>query len=194
MLLAPIAFTPLPALAHPPGGGGGGGGGGRGGFRGGVGVGIGIGRPGFYGGGYYNGYYNDGYAQPYVVQSPIIDNPAPAGSGLPIKIVNPAANKTTLSYTLDGNPYTIAPGSGQDLTMDHPWVIEFNRGGNFGQARYGLESGLYTFTSTDHGWELFQQPLSQSGPAMAPSNPLPSSNVPANPLPSPTPPAPSAGR
>jgi len=179
VLLALFVVSPIPAVAmHPPGGGGGGGG--RG-----FGVGIGIGRP-----GYYGGYYGGAYAQPYVVQSPIIDNPAPAGTGLPVKILNPASNTATLSYTLDGQPHTIAPGSSQDLVMDHPWVIEFSRGGNFGQARYGLESGLYTFTSTDHGWELFQTPLPQPGPMMAPTNPLPSNNLPANPIPNP----PSPGR
>jgi len=131
----------------------------------------------------YNGYYYSGDygtpAQAYTVQSPIQPNPQPAA---PIKIVNPASNKATLNYTLDGHPYSIPPGSSQDLVLDHPWVIDFNRGGNFGEGRYSLESAQYTFTPTDRGWELFQSPLAQSGPTM-PGPTASSSNLPSNPLP-----------
>lgn len=188
--------------AHPGGGGGGGGWGGSGhsgGWGGGGWGGHGWGG-GYYGGGWagpgYNGYYyqpdygtystyqpdNSNPAQAYTVQSPIQPNPQPAGSGAPIKIVNPASNSATLSYTLDGRPYSIPPGSSQDLVLDHPWVIEFNRGGSFGTGQYSLESAVYTFTATNHGWELFQSPLGPSGPAM-PATTMPPSGVPANPLP-----------
>jgi hypothetical protein len=94
-------------------------------------------------------------ANAYVVQRPIVPN----FSGSPITISNPATSSVTLSYTLDGNVYTIPPGYSQDLREDRAWVIQFSRGENLDQARYGLQSGLYTFTSTDHGWELFRSEL-----------------------------------
>ena len=114
--------------------------------------------PHYYGYGWYGHPY--GYYQPvvpYVVQRPIIV--APAFSGLPIKITNPATNSATLSYALNGVTYSIPPGHSQDLTVDRSWVISFGRGGNFGTARYGLEAGLYTFASTDHGWESYHGEL-----------------------------------
>ena len=77
-------------------------------------------------------------------------------SGGPITITNPATNKATLSYTLDGNAYTIPPGYSQDLREDRAWVIRFSRGANRDQVQYGLQSGIYTFTSTDRGWELYR--------------------------------------
>ena len=80
-------------------------------------------------------------------------------SGGPITITNPATSKVTVSYTLDGNAYTIPPGYSQDVREDRAWVIQFSRGTNLEQARYGLQSGLYTFTSTDHGWELYRSEL-----------------------------------
>ena len=80
-------------------------------------------------------------------------------SGGPISIINPATSEATFSYTLDGKAYTIPPGYRQNLREDRAWVIEFNRGTNLDQARYGLQSGLYSFTSTDHGWELYRSKL-----------------------------------
>ena len=80
-------------------------------------------------------------------------------SGGPITITNPATSKVTLSYTLDGNAYTIPPGYSQDLREDRAWVIQFTRGTNLDQARYGLPSGRYSFASTDHGWELYRSKL-----------------------------------
>ena len=123
-----------------------------------------YGRPYRYGYGY--GYYRD---TPYVADRPIYENPLP--SGQPIKIMNPAANGVTLSYTLNGTQYTIPPGYSQELVKDRDWAIGFSRGGHFGEAQYGLEPGVYSFSASDHGWELYRGAFTQSGPAMAPSNP-----------------------
>jgi hypothetical protein len=100
-------------------------------------------------------------AEPYVVARPIVPDPVPEAtfSGAPIKITNPATNKETLSYTLNGIAYTILPGYSQDFREDRAWAIQFSRGANLNQAEYGLQSGLYTFTSTDHGWELYRTEL-----------------------------------
>ena len=100
-------------------------------------------------------------ANTYTVQRPIVANPAPEAnfSGGPIRITNSATNKVTLNYTLDGNAYTIAPGYSQELREDRAWVIQFSRGANLDQAQYGLQSGLYSFTSTNHGWELYRSEL-----------------------------------
>ena len=37
------------------------------------------------------------------------------------------------------------------------WSIEFDRGGNFGMARYQLSEGYYFFSLTERGWELFKK-------------------------------------
>ena len=89
------------------------------------------------------------YGNAYVVQRPISEG----FSGGPIKIVNPAENKVTLNYTLDGNAFAIPPGYSQELREDRAWVIEFSRGANSDQTRYGLQSGVYTFSRTDQGLE-----------------------------------------
>jgi hypothetical protein len=111
------------------------------------------------------------YGNSYVVNRPILDN----FSGDPIKIVNPAKNGVTLNYTLNGSLFNIQPGYSQDLQADRAWVIQFSRGENLDQARYGLQPGVYTFARTDRGWELFhselQQTLAPPAPIAAPTNP-----------------------
>ncbi len=119
-------------------------------------------------------YYNNAY----VVNRPVLEN----FSGDPIKIVNPAKNAVTLNYTLDGILFNIQPGYSQDLREDRAWVIQFSRGENLDQARYGLHPGVYTFGRSDHGWELYRSELPQAvappAPITAPTNP---SIAPANP-------------
>ncbi|MGA2033274.1 MAG: hypothetical protein ABSG68_13530 [Thermoguttaceae bacterium] len=98
---------------------------------------------------------NYSYATPYAVARPVEAN----FSGGPITISNPATNTVTLNYTLDGTAYTIPPGYNQDVREDRAWVIQFSRGANLDQAQYGLQSGRYTFTATDQGWELYRSEL-----------------------------------
>jgi hypothetical protein len=113
------------------------------------------------------------YGNAYVVQRPILEG----FSGGPIKIVNPANNGVTLNYTLDGNAFTIPPGYSQELREDRAWVIEFNRGANSDQTRYGLQSGVYTFSRTDHALELYRSEfppaVATRPPKAVPTNPSP---------------------
>lgn len=213
MVLALIAFSATQAVAKDAGGGhggghGGGGGGGHGGYSGHGG----YGDHGGYGGfnrddGRYrwdNGRWwfwgpenqwilYDGEDQlqnddeVYSVQRPIVKN----FSGGPIKIVNPATNKVALSYTLNGNTYTIQPGYSQEIREDRAWVIEFSRGTDLEDAQYSLQSGVYTFTATDQGWELYRSEFPKTvAPKVAPppvnpapATPQPTKTVPPNPSP-----------
>jgi hypothetical protein len=71
-------------------------------------------------------------------------------------IVNPEDSGGSLSYVLAGaHSYTIDPGFTQALDGQPSWLIEFDRGGSFGQARYTIGPGTYTFTATENGWELY---------------------------------------
>lgn len=78
---------------------------------------------------------------------------------------------------LNGGDFTIPAGYSQNLREDRAWVIEFSRGTNLEQAQYGLQAGVYTFTPTEQGWELyrteFPQTLAPQPPMAAPTNPSP---------------------
>lgn len=98
----------------------------------------------------------------YVAPQPVYVAPAPQAvyaSPTPasIRIVNPPTSTVVMSYTLNGQPYKIAPG--QEQTLTQTYVIEFNRGGSAGIARYALSDGVYTFTPAANGaWELYHAP------------------------------------
>jgi len=119
-------------------------------------------------GGGGGGYANDGAsADPFVVTdggavaapSPVLPpNPPPQvpAAAPNVAIVNPQSNGIQLSFTVDGEATNLPVGTRIDLSVAQPRIIEFDRGGTFGPARYSLDGGLYTFTPTDHGWELYR--------------------------------------
>lgn len=111
------------------------------------------------------------------------DDPPPA-----IRIVNPPANRDAVSYTLNGFAFTIRPGEKQDLQGDRRWVIDFDRGGQFGKASYGLYPGVFTFTPSQRGWELYHGPWPtfREGPTpIVPPSPMSSTNTTVEPGPGP---------
>ena len=93
--------------------------------------------------------------RPLVVVSNPAVNPLPAA--VAVTIVNPAESGATLAFRLGGSQYSLAPGSQTDLTLTGAKVIEFDRGGSFGTARFMLYGGVYKFAMTDQGWTLQQQ-------------------------------------
>lgn len=108
--------------------------------------------------------------------------PPREGAGLPIKITSPADAGATLAYSLNQYEYVIQPGESQMLTNDREWIITFDRGGDFGTARYTLFPGSYEFALTEKGWEIYHDadvsklmPKSE-GEKTTPKNPLPSTD------------------
>jgi hypothetical protein len=99
-------------------------------------------QPGAYGTGYW----------PQVTPNP----PVPSGAA-PAVVTNPATNSATLNFQVDGAAYSLAPGETRDFDVSVPHVVQFDRGGGAGMARYSLTSGTYTFTPTAQGWELYHR-------------------------------------
>jgi len=105
---------------------------------------------------------------PTVYYSPLPANPAPAVMVNPvvytapvsrgIAVVNPATSGVTLSFRVDGTAFQLAPGARQELAHSQPRMIEFDRGGAFGSAKYQLIEGIFTFQATDKGWDVYKQP------------------------------------
>lgn len=90
----------------------------------------------------------------------------------PITITNPKESSASLKYSLNNYSYTIAPGESQQLRNDRNWVIAFGSGGSKGNVRYTLSTGVYTFTATNDGWDLFhRKPMAAPAASDAPPPP-----------------------
>ncbi len=72
-------------------------------------------------------------------------------------VVNPPTSRATINYNINGNHYVMEPGMRQKLPGNRKWVIEFDRGQNFGASAYTLSPGTYHFTPSDLGWQLYRQ-------------------------------------
>jgi hypothetical protein len=83
---------------------------------------------------------------PYYVESAV--NPAPLAS---IQLVNPAENRVTLSYRLNGGIVRSLP-AGASVQINRVSIIRFDRGGGAGFARYTLTDGAYRFQATGSGY------------------------------------------
>lgn len=105
---------------------------------------------------YYTPSYNIATNAPPAYQ-PSSYATAPAAIAAQIKISNPASNGLSLKYHLNGQLWEIPAGYEQKL--ERQYVIEFSRGTGFGNAKYQLTSGTYTFQPTERGWELYRRPI-----------------------------------
>ncbi len=126
------------------------------------------------------------YAQPqyfpqpgHVHESTIPSSPTPIADGGEIMLFSPATNLGDVRYTLNGHPYTMAPGTKQKFKNDRTWTVEFESSpGRFSQ--YTLTSSRYKFKPSDTGLGLFQtQDLPESIPQAIPAAPIPDAPAPA---------------
>jgi|GEM_PF-3916474 len=85
---------------------------------------------------------------------PIEDSLATLSGGA---VVNLEEYHSVLRYRLNDRDYELPPGYYQDLGPKDTWVIEFDRGADFGHARYTVSGHKYAFTPTENGWDLFEQ-------------------------------------
>jgi hypothetical protein len=102
-------------------------------------------------------------------------------SGPGVTVRNPAGSKVQLAYLLDDSrEQEISAGETQKLTEKGSYVVSFDRGGDHGTARYTITEGLYEFTMTDHGWELYRQktPAEKQADPKVKANPLPEARQP----------------
>jgi hypothetical protein len=91
----------------------------------------------------------------YVPSNPLPQ--VPTTSGIGVVVSNPESNGASISFIARGRRYTLAPGYQQVVARSGSTEVRFDRGGSFGTARYTLRDGIYQFTVTDGGWNLFRK-------------------------------------
>lgn len=167
------------------------------------GVRVGVGNGPIYGPGYYGpGYYGPGYRPVYVPQpvyvqpqpvyvqpqpvytqpqpvytqpqySTIPAGPTPLADGGEILLFSPSTNTGNIRYTLNGQPYTMPPGTKQRFTNDRTWTIQFESAPGR-TTTYTLSADRYKFTTSETGVGLFQtQDLPEVAQPGLPPAPIP---------------------
>lgn len=102
-----------------------------------------------------------------------------------IRLVCPKDAGGSLTYSLNGNLYTIKPGYSQAFKDDRPWVLQFKRGGDDSEvAQHSLKAGVYTFGVGPQGWELVSSDAVRPTDTTIPPPPLPVAPLPDATLPS----------
>lgn len=92
---------------------------------------------------------------------PTGDVPPPDAGGVVgdsggVVIMNPAETGGPIAYRVDDQDFTTESGYWQEVPVGDGGtvLITFDRGGNFGTARYSLSPGTSTFKLTDRGWDI----------------------------------------
>jgi hypothetical protein len=82
-------------------------------------------------------------------------NSLPAYNGRGISIRNPAETGTPVTFVVDSRREAeLSPGESHSLAEKSSYVVEFDRGGQFGTARHVVNEGSYEFVATEQGWDL----------------------------------------
>ena len=82
--------------------------------------------------------------------------PPPAADTL-ITIQNAAGRSVPVSCIVDSQDVSLRDGEIRTFTGRGSRVVEFDRGGDFGAARYDLTAGDYQFLITAKGWDLVRK-------------------------------------
>jgi len=74
-----------------------------------------------------------------------------------VLLVNPVGSDANVIYFVNGMRYVMEPGMAQKLPVGTRWIVDFDRGGDFGRATYTVKDGTYNFTPSENGWNLYRQ-------------------------------------
>jgi hypothetical protein len=74
-----------------------------------------------------------------------------------LQIWNASGQRIPVAFLVDSQEIEISDGQSHSLRGDKQRVVEFDRGGNYGTARYAITDGQYEFVITGRGWDLVRK-------------------------------------
>lgn len=93
-------------------------------------------------------------ASPNTAAAPRKNTTQPGGR---IAIKNASGKGVPVAFLVDGNDVELDDRRSQLFASTGSRIIEFDRGDEFGSARYELTPGNYQFLITDLGWQLVRE-------------------------------------
>ncbi|MCE9566478.1 MAG: hypothetical protein K8U57_31025 [Planctomycetes bacterium] len=85
-------------------------------------------------------------------------NALPPYSGPGVTLRLPAEYPDPVIVRIDKRDIELKPGTEVTLKEKPVYVVEFDRGGDYGAARHDLTEGLYTMTVGNKGWHVMLAP------------------------------------
>ncbi len=137
-------------------------------------------RPGYY-------YHPSNPNQLYVDPSEAVDSmpakldgpPVAAPARITVKIANAAHDGRSITCTIDGTPFSVAPGYTQTLVAAPGSVIAYETGNRLAIDRSTQAEGSYEFRSVENNWRFDnQEPASSVASGPTQSSPTPGASVP----------------
>jgi hypothetical protein len=113
-----------------------------------------------YGSSWYTpaGSYPSAWVNPTVVvqasATSLKPNALPPYTGPGITLRLPAEFPRSVSVRIDNQDIELKPGTEVTLKDKASYIIEFDRGGDFGVARHELTEGVYKMTVGNRGWQV----------------------------------------
>lgn len=115
-----------------------------------------------YGGGWQAYHYgNNSWACPPTVRTEVA------------RVVNPSTTHSNLTFWIENQQYSLAPGSQRDVSFVPGQTIQFDRGPGRERVRYWLEETSFTFAPTPLGWELYRTVLAPAANIAGGKPPIP---------------------
>ena len=105
---------------------------------------------------------------------------AKTASSSTLQIWNNAERDVPVAFLVDSREIELADGQSHSLRGDKQRIVEFDRGGDFGTARYAVTDGQYEFIITDRGWDMVRKKSAPDGISLKPlvkKNVLPGETV-----------------
>ena len=97
-----------------------------------------------------------------------------------VQIWNGGGQKIPVAFLVDSQQIELHDGQSHSLHGSGKRIVEFDRGGTFGTARYELSGGEYEFVVTSRGWDLVRKASATPGMTLKPlvkKNVLPGDTV-----------------
>jgi hypothetical protein len=112
----------------------------------------------------------------YVERAPVVARTEPPlantlTANTLITVQNGSGKNVAVTFLMDAQDVSLRDGEVRSFTGRASRAIEFDRGGDFGSARYDLSPGDYEFVITDRGWDLQRRavPTTAASTAVKPS-------------------------
>ena len=97
-----------------------------------------------------------------------------------VQIWNGSDRDIPVAFLVDSQPIELHDGQSHSLHGSGKRIVEFDRGGAFGTARYELSGGQYEFVVTSRGWDLVRKSATSTSISLKPlvkKNVLPGDTV-----------------